>query len=176
MIKLLELMAEFEKSMSAAAFAEQGEYATARQIIDRSAKSNKRVLLGTDELELDPKIIKYTLKLCQRMEGGLEILHVNPTYKGKFGRHKKRNFFQDSLSKMYEKKMFKKGIVYQPVWSEKSIVEEIVDYVAPRRHIISVVLRSPDYFADSSKGVRRKDVSILLQKIQCPVVFYGDTP
>lgn len=177
MINLSELLKEFEKAMSAAAFAEEGEHATARQIMENFGKTNKKVLLGTDELELDSRVIKYTLKLCQRMEGGLEILHVNPASKGESGRPDKEKLPAGRSQKYIQEKMLGNGIVYQPVWSEKKLLEEIKDYVASRRHIISVVLRSSDYALNSSdRRIKSREVSTLLQKIQCPVVFWEDRP
>lgn len=60
--------------MSAVTFAEHGEVETARHFLPNK-NSNKRVLLGVEEPELNPKLLEYALNLCRRVGAKLEILH-----------------------------------------------------------------------------------------------------
>ena len=66
---------KFQKAMSAAAFAEAGEFETARQIAGKSKNAHKKVLVVLEGDDLSMRILQYAQDLSKRLEGQLEILH-----------------------------------------------------------------------------------------------------
>jgi hypothetical protein len=66
---------KFQKAMSAAAFAEVGEFDTAREIAGKSKNAHKKVLIVLEGDDLNKRILNYALDLCKRLGGQLEILH-----------------------------------------------------------------------------------------------------
>jgi len=69
-MKLSSLIKRFENIMSATAFAEAGEFETAREL----AATKQRVLLVLTGRLSDIKTLKYAINFCKRMKAGLEIL------------------------------------------------------------------------------------------------------
>lgn len=163
-----EIIKQFETTMSSAAFAEAGEFEMARQFMLLGKNARKRVLLGTDAAEIDLKIMRYTLKLCQRVEAGLEIFHlVRELKEPEKGRWRLKKTGASPLQAMLQKL----GIVYQAVVAEESLDSELVKYVAHRRDILCVVL-------GGSAGPDRRDtqaykkLTAVFQRLQCPLVIY----
>ncbi|RJQ51361.1 MAG: hypothetical protein C4526_10270 [Nitrospiraceae bacterium] len=64
---------ELDDTFAAAAFAEAGEFETAKQIL----KGRKKVLLTLTGRESDLKSFRYALNICKRIDAELEILHVS---------------------------------------------------------------------------------------------------
>ncbi len=165
MIKLASIFKKFEEAMAASAFAEEGEFDMARQLLKSSKNANKKVLLGMDEAEVDLNLVRYTINLCQRIGAKLEILHVlrpedDVTQKPEAGSLK-----GEELLAPFQEDMEKRGIDYQLVIANDSLAEELVSYVGQRRDILCVVL-------DAAKAGKQR-IEKELQKLKCPVVVYG---
>jgi len=77
--KLKELKQKFDTLAMAAAFAEEGSWQTAEQLMDdlRTSLDNARpkLLLASADREFSPSVIDYTVHLAQRMK--LDILALN---------------------------------------------------------------------------------------------------
>ncbi|MBU0482222.1 MAG: universal stress protein [Proteobacteria bacterium] len=171
--KIQNFLKELEKTMAAAAFAEAGEHETARQLLQDFKTAHKKVLLGTDHLEPDLKIVNYALNLCERMGGGLEIFHVVPPT---FCARKNKTVSpleSDPAFAAFNEKMASLGVAYQPVCSDRGLVREILDYVAERRQVMCVVV-SPSH-ADETSLPKRDGRSIgeWFQDLSCPVLVYS---
>jgi hypothetical protein len=69
-MKLSSLIKRFENIMAATAFAEAGEFETAREM----AGTKQKVLLVLTGRSSDVKCVTYALNFCKRMKAGLEIL------------------------------------------------------------------------------------------------------
>ena len=69
---------KFEADMASAAFAEEGEFDTARAISLEGKNSGKKVLLGAEGTGVDHKAYRYALNLCRRVGADLEVLQVEP--------------------------------------------------------------------------------------------------
>lgn len=180
--KIQSFLKKLERTMAAAAFAEAGEPDSARQLLhDFKAAArldlktaNKRVLLGTDHLEPDLKIINYALSLCRRMGGGLEIFHVLPTEVCGRQMAKAAPLAVDPVLLEFNRKMQSLGVVYQPVCSDRGLVQEILDYVAERRQIMAVVV-SPSHAEETSESSRDgRTFAEWFQELSCPVLFYSN--
>lgn len=165
---LAKIAKQFERSMSAATFAEAGEFEMARQFLLLGKNARKRVLLGTDATEIDLDIIRYTLKLCQRVEAGLEIFHlVRQIQEPERGRWRLKKTATSPLQAM----LAKLGIVYQAVLAEESLARELVKYVAPRRDILCVVLGGEGNAARRATPADKK-LTAVFQRLNCPLVVY----
>jgi len=160
--------------MTSAAFAEEGEFDMARQILQHGEKSRKRVLLGIDEQEIDLKIIGYAIKLCQRVEAGLEIFHLvkkneeDSSVSAEAARATSRSAGNQQIA------LQRMGVVYNPIMSNDTLEKELVAHVAKRRDILLVVLGTR---GKSKVGRQIKDSRVtidIFKRLHCPIVVYED--
>jgi hypothetical protein len=172
--KIQSFLKKLERTMAAAAFAEAGEPESARQLLHDFKTAHKKVLLGTDHLEPDLKIVNYALSLCSRMGGGLEIFHVLPTEVCGRQMAKASPLAVDPAFVEFNRKMESLGVVYQPVCSDRGLVREILDYVAERRQIMCVVV-SPSHADETSESKRDgRTIAEWFQELSCPVLIYSN--
>ncbi|NTV13969.1 MAG: hypothetical protein HGA96_08600 [Desulfobulbaceae bacterium] len=166
---------KLEKTTAAAAFAEAGEHESARQFLSDFKNARKKVLLGTDHMEPDLKIVNYALSLCQRMGAGLEIFHVVPSvFCGSKSTGTGTSVGSDPAFAAFNKKMAALGVAYQPVCSDRGLVREISDHVATHRQIMCVVV-SPAHAAETSQTKRDgRTIGEWFQELSCPVLFYSN--
>ncbi len=151
--------------MAAVAFAEEGEFETARQLMQQSDNTAKKVILSVDELELKPKLINYALDLCQRVGGQLEVFHIlKPSMVGKTAQY--------LLNPMVEK-LKEMGVKYELAFGRGKLEDELIKHAEGRRNILFVVLKSI-----AKKGMREKasDINVVrvMNKLKCPVVVFSD--
>lgn len=166
------ILKKFEQAMASAAFAEAGEFETARQMIQADKTANKKVLLGTEGGEVNPQLFGYALDLCRRLGGSLEILQVLPnspeTSNGQVDIEAAKEIpasFRQQLRKM--------GILYRSILARDVFAKEVVRYAGNRRDLLCVVLGAPrERAAVSARALRQQ--STIFKRLSCPVVFYGD--
>jgi len=172
--RIQDFLHKLEQTMAAAAFAEAGEHESARQFLNDFKNARKKVLLGTDHLEPDLKIVNYALSLCQRMGAGLEIFHVVPSALCGKGVGPGASVAEDPAFAAFNKKMATLGVAYQPVCSDRGLVREISDHVATHRQIMCVVV-SPAHAAETSQTKRDgRTIGGWFQELSCPVLFYSN--
>lgn len=151
--------------MSAVAFAEAGEFETARrQMVKNRKTAHKRVLLGTDAAEIDRQFVQYALQLCARLEAGLEIVHLIKSGSASG----KEILALDQLQRSLEEK----NIVYQAVVEGGSLEEEVEKYTRARRDILCVVLESAEKEPRERRGVAGRKENKFLKNLSCPVVLF----
>lgn len=153
----------FEDSMTAAAFAEAGEPEAAKEYLDAVKAARKRVLLGTNAMEIPPKVFSHAVGVCKRLGARLEILHVlpHPTGEEKPAGHTAK------LARLKERfQTF--GIPYEYVVGARKLEEEIIRYAEGRRDIMLIVLGKSG--PAGRRGKKQPD-SHLLARFQCPVVL-----
>lgn len=166
--RLANLIKSLEDTMTSTAFAEAGEPVTAYKIYHQGRNARKKVLLGTDSQELDINTIGYALTLCQRVEAGLEILHVIPNGKAPAGAsdtYASPRQLQTLLGEI--------GIDYRPVESRESFQSELIDHVSGRNNILCVVVGSGSRSQEKDK--LKKKMTALAKafgKMNCPLVVY----
>lgn len=169
MSTLTAIFKKLEESMSAATFAEAGEFETARQFLTPGKNARKRVLLGTDKPEIDARTISYAMHLCQRLGGGLEIFHVLhlPEEETDSALNQKKEPLA-SLNNTLQQK----GIAYQPVRGAGCLADEVLRHVGNRRDLLCVV-----YDAMEAGGVTcrkaKENMLVRFQALHCPVVMYA---
>lgn len=159
-----EIRKRIEEAMSAVAFAEEGEFEIARQIVKNRKTANKRVLLGTDTPEMDQKFVQYALQLCTRLGAGLEIIHVVDLNIGADRQNRELSQLQRSLEN--------KNIVYQAVAGNGSFEEEVEKYTKGRRDILCVVLESAKKELRERRGVSGRKENKFFKNLSCPVVLF----
>jgi hypothetical protein len=169
MSALTTMFKKLEEAMTAATFAEAGEFETARQFLQTNKNARKRVLLGTDKPEIAPRTISYALHLCQRLGGGLEIFHMlnipeNETASD-LGQEK------EPLAALNQA-LQEKGVVYQPVSGLDCLADEVLRHAGSRRDILCVVFDALE--PDGPKCRKAKENMIAkFQALHCPVVMYA---
>jgi hypothetical protein len=164
----------FEDSMTAATFAEAGEFDTAKLYLAQSKNAHKRILFSTNAMEITPITLSRVIGICKRIGAALEILHVLPSEVADTcsGGKKSKNQCLAGLAILKEQ-LKAAGIFYEFVVGINSIEEEIMHYVSGRRDVMMVVLglgQDKDGNAKNSYPESR-----LMEHLKCPVVLLADT-
>ncbi|MFZ5766673.1 MAG: universal stress protein [Thermodesulfobacteriota bacterium] len=156
-----------QDTMAAAAFAEANEHESAREFLRAGKNRHKKILLGTDETELQVKAVTYAINMCARLGTGLEIIQVFPatTLRDLAGQRS-----GDSLSLQDIKQEFaRRGIGYEFFFGKSSLDEEIIRHTAKRRDIMLFMLKM-----SGREENRHKTEKDLVRRFQCPVVILED--
>lgn len=146
---------KFEDIMSAAAFAEAGEFETAKQIL----KGRQKVLLVIAARNPDMKSSKYAMNICKRIEAALEILYISGSRDG-----------EDFLKK-FKAELKKEGIEYSVVKRSGCIKKEILAHTDKRSDILFVVVESSD---TPNIDCSRKELLGSWGRLKCPLVIVSD--
>lgn len=171
MATLKTVLEKFEKVMAAVAFAEAGEFREARQWLQADKTTNKRVLLGTEQEEIDEKMVRHAIELCRRIGGKLEVFHMFRSSQEESDKIEKELLEQKPLLTDWKTKLQQKGIYYQVAVGPDCLADALSGYVQTRRDILCVV------FDNTQQGNRcrqaKEKLLTTLQKIKCPIVMYG---
>jgi hypothetical protein len=152
-IDVREIMRQLENILSASAFAEAGEFETARQII----KTDERVLLVLTGNASDAKSLKYAENFCDRMKAELEVLCPAGM----------KESVEVSLTPIR-----KKGIEYTVDETDGCLKQAIVDITSGNGDIRYVVVNS---YRDLEAGCG-KEANVLPDVrdiVNCPLVVVG---
>jgi len=147
----------FQDTMCAAAFAEAGEYETARQLV-RGGHA-KKVLLGTGATSLPLEIFRHAVNLCRRAGATLEILHAGPAPLA---------IGPDCDSGMLEEM----GIDCRSIEASGDLEKELLDSTSQRNDIIFVLLHA---LAPRGRTVQKRELRRLAARLHRPVVFMNDS-
>jgi len=158
----------FEDTMTAAAFAEAGEPEAAREYLASAKTARKKVLLGTNAMEISPKVLSHAVEVCKRLGARLEILHVLPDQIAANG--------EDPTGHAAKLARFKErfqtfGIPYEYVVGARKLEEEIIRYAQGRRDIMLIVL---GISTPAGRRGKKQPDSHLLASFQCPVVLLNE--
>jgi hypothetical protein len=155
----------FQETMVAAAFAEAGEFESARQMTMNSKNSYKKILLGTEGNASLAKAAQYSFNACLRLGTNLEVLHL-------IRQAELAETQEDTAKKTKENLISRKlsfkniGILYYPVFSKDPLELEIARFAVNRGDILFVVLNK-DIGKKQKKGTY---FGSLLTNLKCPVV------
>jgi len=156
---------KFQKAMAAAAFAEVGEFETAKQMAAKNKNAHKKVLVVLEDDDLSIRILNYALDLCKRLGGQLEILHKQGPAKA------------DITKTEAWQEFAKKGgqVVCSSLDSSESLEDKLTEYGKTRRDILCVVLRID--LIEKKPGNQKEEKSWspdwIMQKLNCPVMVYS---
>jgi hypothetical protein len=156
---------KFQNAMSAAAFAEAGEFETARQIAGKNKNAHKKVLVVLEGDDLSMRILNYASDLCKRLGGQLEILHkpgpghVNIT-----------------TAAVWQEFIQKEGqVTCTSLNTGESLDDKLTEYGNTRHDILCVVLRID--LMDKKPGKNKEEKAWspdwIMEKLNCPVMVYS---
>lgn len=152
MTGMKKLIKKLDDVLSAAAFAEEGEFETAREIMNEP----RTILLALTGKKSDEDAFKYSVNICKRIGAGLEILYVAEPEKAVL------NKFKNELKK--------EGVNYAITKRSGCVKEEIIDYTEKRKDIQFVVVESSDILdVDCSRN--DKKLSDAWENLKCPLVL-----
>ena len=156
---------KFQQAMSAAAFAEVGEFETARQIAGKNKNSHKKVLVVLEGDDLNNRILNYALDLCRRLGGQLEILHKQGPRRVEVA---KTELWQEFTKKGGQ-------VVCNSLEPGESLDDKLTEYGETRRDILCVVLRIHllDKNPDKKKEEKAWSPDWIMEKLNCPVMVYS---
>ncbi|MBI5057376.1 MAG: universal stress protein [Nitrospirae bacterium] len=147
-----KLTKKLEDIMSAAAFAEAGEFETAREII----KGKRRILLALRGDESDVNAFRYALSMCKRINAGLDILYVSES--------------AATLLNNFKNTLEKEGVNYVITEKTGCVKKEIIDYTEKRKDIQFVVIESSEVLNIDCKQ-DDGTLSDAWRKLKCPLVL-----
>lgn len=120
---------KYEDHMSAASFAEAGEFDSAREMLSRK----KKVLLVLTGRGLDEKSFQYAINMAQRMDADVEAL-VNVQGKG-----------VDEMLKAFSGRAAENKIDFEVTRKKKGCIKEaVIKHTRRRRDLLCVVIESTD--------------------------------
>lgn len=170
--RLINMFKALEDTMAATAFSEAGEQASAYRLYHQGKNARKKVLLGTDLKNLDLQTIGYALRLCQRVEAGLEILHVVSTDTVDFNKSDERDVY--ASPRQLQTLLGDLGIEYTPVTAQESFQKELLDHVSKRTNIMCVVVGPTVDNREKSTGNKKmKALAKAFSALNCPLVVYN---
>lgn len=156
---------KFQDSMSAAAFAEAGEFDTARQIAGKNKNAHKKVLVVLEGDDLNMRILNYASDLCKRLGGQLEILHKAGT--------RQENITATDVWQEFIKQEGQVACI--SLNSNESLDDKLTEYGNTRHDILCVVLRID--LMDKKPGKTREgkvwSPDWIMEKLNCPVMVYS---
>lgn len=169
-----DIFKKFEDAMSSAAFAEAGEFDTARQMYTGEKNVNKKVLLGTEGTEVDHKAFRYASNMCQRIGAKLEILYILRPSVLERGKDLEALLAEvkDGLKNVFES-LVKEGIDYSLNFGEGRLEDEVARYAEGRSDILFVVVESRG-LSEERKGRMDKRLSVATERLKCPLVVVTD--
>jgi hypothetical protein len=135
---------QFEKSMSAAAFAEAGEFGVAREILSPESKPHT-VLLVIERDSPNANAIEYTVNLCKRIGAIMDVLITPPPISMKKNNTEKDSNWSPDVGKILELTQFLKykEVTFHMYMLQGDFVEKLGDYVRSHKEVTTVVYDSP---------------------------------
>lgn len=153
-----KLSRKFEDFMSAASFAEAGEFETAREML----AGRKKVLLVLTGSEPDAKSLRYALNTAQRTDASLEVLVTSSSDSTK-------RLLQECADQAREA-----AVGLEVVRRTGCIKEAIISHTKRRQDILCVVVESTGALnIECSQEDRRLEG--VWKKLGCPLVLVSET-
>ena len=145
----------FEKTMAAAAFAEAGEFETAREMLN----NNRRILLALSGEKSDINAFRHALNLCKRINAALDILHVSDEKTG--------------LLNIFKSELHKNGVQYEYIQEDGCIKEQILKHTNNKSGTLLVVVESSEKLDINCRKAKR-NLNDFWKNLKCPLVVVSD--
>ena len=147
---------DLEGIMAASAYAEAGEFDTARD----SLTEQRRILLGLSGSDSEKHAMKYAINACVRNKAGLEILYTTKPAK--------------ALIDQFQHEFKKSGIDYITLKRNGRLEDAIREHTNRSSNILFVVIRFPSEAAvTNSRAYRKFEGS--WKRLKCPLVTVSGT-
>ncbi len=164
-----------EKSMSAAAFAEAGEFDFAQEILSPESKL-RTVLLVIERDTPNANAIEYTVNLCKRIGAIMDVLITTP-----FGSNSTDSMTAQSAGQ-YAQKILEltrllrdRGITYHMYTLDGDLVKNLGNYVRYHKDITTVVYDSPRIDGVHSKDdIWHKVLDTICTRLSIPLITVFD--
>ena len=165
----------FEKSMSAAAFAEAGEFGVAREILNPESKHHT-VLLVIERDSPNANAIEYTVNLCKRIGAIMDVLITPPPTSGEKSA-KNAPAWSPDAGKILELTQFLryKEVTFHMYMLQGDFVEKLGDYVRSHKEVTTVVYDSPRIEETHSKDdTWHKVLDTICTRLSIPLITVFD--
>lgn len=154
---MADLGKKLEKLFSAASFAEEGEFESAREL----AAGERKVLLVLTGRETDVKSLKYALSIAKRTDAGLEVLTTSGSR------------VTNAVLDLCEREAGQESLDYTLVKKSGCIRKAVVSYAKNRRDFLCVVIESTDALDIDCTREERKFAGIW-DKLGCPLALVSE--
>jgi hypothetical protein len=138
---------------AAAAFAEEGEFDAARELV----KQKRRILLALSGGDMDKDTMVYAKNTSMRIGAELDILCT-----GDFD--ESDTVFQSALQELK-----RAGVVFKVTTAKGCIKDEIVHFTKANKDVVFVIVNSYDDLKVECKG-KSSALDIFVAKLKCPLV------
>jgi hypothetical protein len=144
---------KLDNLFAAAAFAEEGEFDTARAFM----RQKRRILLALKGCEMEIDTMVYAKNSSMRIGAELDILCTgdcdteNPVFRGMLAEFKKE------------------GVAFRMTTATGCIKDEIVDFTRANKDVVFVIVNSYDDLKMECKG-RSSALDAFVGKLKCPLV------
>jgi hypothetical protein len=165
----------FEKSMSAAAFAEAGEFGVAREILNPESKPHT-VLLVIERDSPNANAIEYTVNLCKRIGAIMDVLITPPPTSIKKNTENASNWSPDAGKILELTQLLKyKEVTFHMYMLQGDFVEKLGDYVRSHKEVTTVVYDSPRIEETHSKDdTWHKVLDTICTRLSIPLITVFD--
>lgn len=148
-----DLRKQLEDIFSSIAFAEEGEYESAREIL----RGRKKILLAISERMFDRNALKYALNMGVRIGADIDILHLA----GPEGH-------TDELAEVVSI-VRKEGLDCSVIKRRGCMKKAILDYTEERKEILFVIVGSESELSMEC-DLDERTFSNAWKKLRCPLV------
>jgi hypothetical protein len=163
---------QFEKSMSAAAFAEAGEFEVAREILSPETRPHTVLLVIEKDLP-NVNAIEYTVSLCKRIGAIMDIIVTSPP-----GSMSSRNVPNLQTAGPHPEMILnlaqflrEREITYHMYMLQGDLVEKLGDYVRQHKEVTTVVYDSSRNEESHSKDdTWHKLLDIICTRLSIPLI------
>lgn len=154
-----EIRKKIEAMMAAIAFAEEGEFETAKALM----QTRKRGLLALRNRALDRKSATYALNTCKRIGIGLDLLVIGDEDEEKL----------DPSVAPFLKRLAAEGVPVTVIQKSGCLKQAILNHTSAANDILFVVIESQDTL-ERNCAQRDKRLSEAWRRLNCPLVVVAE--
>lgn len=165
----------FERSMSAAVFAEAGEFSSANEILHPESKPHI-VALVIDNSNPNLQAIDYTVNLCKRIGAVMDVL-ITESDEATLGDEDPTQSSWWGSADIPELTQFlkEKDVPYHMYMFRGDIVEKLGDYVRRHKEVTTVVYDSPINENKDSRGAKwHRVLDTICTRLSIPLITVFD--
>ncbi len=142
--KKKSFLQRLQSHMAAVAYAEAGEYQSARELLDPVPRS-KTVLLVIEGETPDAASFSHALSLCKRTGGDLDVLQVIPLIGGESHYERLRDEMTRGSGHLADlvRQAHEAGVPFKITVRQGEVNEKLFDYAKRHKDVAMVILDSP---------------------------------